>query len=272
MELKIRNRHGESGVAATEYGIIITLLTATAFAVFPAIDIYGWGFDYKHSGEGKAQLAQLQTDGTSVQDLFDQSSTPNADPAANADPDPVPTVITPTVGNTTTINSNGSLTLTNGASPTFTILGSSITYGATGPQVPVSLSLNVNGQAQQLFKGTGSTVGNADPSVLSNLPAGSQLDFSGSSYYPWDDTNDIYTMNTQNNTPMIIALTNGMSIPDNTPFAQQPDIESFLGGIVDANGNVTIADNQILYLMELGTTNESSPAADFQDLVFMVEF
>ena len=107
---------------------------------------------------------------------------------------------------------------------------------------------------------------------MTTLPAGTQIDFRGKSYNPTSGAT-LYTKTTTTSNPMIIPLKNGDYVPDKTPFSQQPAIKAFLESVIDpVTKQVTIGENEVLYLMELGTNNTSSSAADFQDLVFKVTF
>ncbi len=73
------------------------------------------------------------------------------------------------------------------------------------------------------------------------------------------------------NTPHILVLRDGDDVPDIEPFMNQTEIEDFIRDYVDdVTGMVVLDENQAIYLFELGTTNLSSSAADFQDLVVLV--
>ncbi len=73
------------------------------------------------------------------------------------------------------------------------------------------------------------------------------------------------------NSPNVIVLRDGEEIPDIEPFGEQADITDFLEYYIDSeSGTVTLADNQVIYLFELWTTDPSDPAYDFQDLVALV--
>ena len=52
----------------------------------------------------------------------------------------------------------------------------------------------------------------------------------------------------------------------------QESVKSFLSEYIDSKGNVTIDDNQVIFLMELGTTNKSRSYFDMQDLVVVATF
>jgi type II secretory pathway pseudopilin PulG len=52
----------------------------------------------------------------------------------------------------------------------------------------------------------------------------------------------------------------------------QDSVKTFLADYIDSDGNVTIGDNQVIFLMELGTTNTSKSYYDMQDLVVLATF
>ena len=69
----------------------------------------------------------------------------------------------------------------------------------------------------------------------------------------------------------VLVLRNGDAVPAIEPFQNQSSIVSFLQGYIDdATDTVVLDANQSILLFELGTTDLSSSAADFQDLVVLV--
>jgi hypothetical protein len=69
--------------------------------------------------------------------------------------------------------------------------------------------------------------------------------------------------------PFIKALHNGDPAPDVPGWGGQDDVASFLRPYTDANGNISIDDNQIIYLFEMWTSTTSS-TYDLQDNVVLV--
>ncbi len=65
-------------------------------------------------------------------------------------------------------------------------------------------------------------------------------------------------------------LRNGDPVPKISGYLGQASIEDFIAPYIDDTGHVVLADNQVIYLFELGVTNLNSAAADFQDLVVLV--
>jgi hypothetical protein len=73
-----------------------------------------------------------------------------------------------------------------------------------------------------------------------------------------------------NQTTQVLTLLNGDTVPAFTPMGGQRNIDTFLQPYIDSStGKVKIADNQVIYLYELGTTDSKSSAYDMQDLVVL---
>jgi type II secretory pathway pseudopilin PulG len=69
----------------------------------------------------------------------------------------------------------------------------------------------------------------------------------------------------------IRVLRNGDLVPDVPGMSNQSSIEDFVSQYINlGTGTMQMADNQVIYLFELGTTNLNSSAADFQDLVVLL--
>ncbi|MCP3906279.1 MAG: fibro-slime domain-containing protein [Planctomycetes bacterium] len=79
------------------------------------------------------------------------------------------------------------------------------------------------------------------------------------------------TVNAGETSPYVYVLKDGDPVPAIPAMASQATILDFVEPYVDiVSGFMTLAPNEAIYLFELGTTNLSSPAADFQDLVVLV--
>ncbi len=92
--------------------------------------------------------------------------------------------------------------------------------------------------------------------------------YSGSSDSHWES---YLAFNSAEGGQQVKVLRNGDDVPDIAGMNGQNNIAHFVGDFVDtATGKMKLADNQVIYLFELGTTNMSSSAADFQDLVVLV--
>jgi type II secretory pathway pseudopilin PulG len=183
------------------------------------------------------------------------------------------------------------ITLDENATVIYTVLGAAISYGGSydmavttqfqvtdsggnTEETPVfgdyddAVSGNVNTGSQQTYTpdevySAGTTIGTQATSWKKKRSR-----YSGDSSSHWteymeiDDTNSANTM----------ALIDGDDVPNISGYLDQGDIVSFLDGYIDENGKVTLDENQVILLFELGTTNLDSASADFQDLVILVTF
>ena len=94
------------------------------------------------------------------------------------------------------------------------------------------------------------------------------LSYSGDNNRHWQP---MINVNSNQNAGNVITLRNGDNVPNITPFLNQVSIVDFIREYIDPETNtVTLKKNQAIYLFELGTTDLSSSAADFQDLVVLV--
>lgn len=73
------------------------------------------------------------------------------------------------------------------------------------------------------------------------------------------------------NSQQIKVLRNGDPVPDIEGYLDQDGVEDFIKDYIDpATNKMKLGVNDAIFLFELGTTNMSSSAADFQDLVVLV--
>ncbi|MDJ0600139.1 MAG: hypothetical protein QNJ37_15020 [Crocosphaera sp.] len=156
---------------------------------------------------------------------------------------------------------NNKLTLPKPANVRFEVLGGEITCGAGGVDIPVKTNLYINENKQTWDTNSALT--------LDNQAAGTTFDvesISGNGSICGGAGMTVST--TDMNTPQVEVLVNGDPIPNIKPFANQNTIESFLQKYIE-NGKIKIADNEAIYLFELGTTNKKSSAFDLQDNVVL---
>ena len=159
-----------------------------------------------------------------------------------------------------TVNNN-QLTLEDSANVRFEVLGGEITCGADGEDIPVSTHLYVDDTEHTLD--TNSTL------TLTNQPAGTTFDVKSIAGDESICSGSGLTVTTNDtNTSQVMVLLDGDPVPDITPFANQNTIDVFLRKYV-ANGKVKIADNEAIYLFELGTTDQDNAAFDLQDNVVL---
>jgi len=79
------------------------------------------------------------------------------------------------------------------------------------------------------------------------------------------------TVNTNGTTAQVLTLRDGDSVPTIPGFLGQDSIADMVKDYIDPNTLlVHLHKDEIIYLIELGTTDLDSEAADFQDLVVLV--
>jgi len=183
------------------------------------------------------------------------------------------------------------ITLDEEATAIYTVLGAAISYGgkydmAVTTQFQIT-SPDGNSAATPVFGDYGNAVdGNVNNGEQqtytpdSTYTAGTVIEteatswkkrrssLSGDSSSHWR----VYMEVDDSNTTNTKVLSNGDTVPNIDGYLDQGDVESFLDGYINEDGTVNLGENQVIILFELGTTNMSSSAADFQDLVILVTF
>ncbi|MCM8527901.1 MAG: type II secretion system GspH family protein [Lentisphaeraceae bacterium] len=183
---------------------------------------------------------------------------------------------------------DGVVTINEPATATYRILGAAISYGSYY-DMPVTTKMGFsepdgNYDIVEPFGSYGSPTGGnvngtsaQDISTPKVYPAGTEMTSVGKSWKKYSTRSDgeedsdwkQYMEVDSTHSSNVMALRNGDSVPDISGFMDQGNIESFLAGYI-VDGKVNLDKNQVIYLYELGTTNLSSPSADFQDLVVLV--
>lgn len=169
-------------------------------------------------------------------------------------------------GSSSSGGNGGTITVTQPSIMYVEVLGGEITCGVGGAVVPTTTTINVTPQGGT----TASTILSSSTKAL-NVAVGTTFTvtgaalsgtcpgFGGSSY-----NSETY------NGSQVLTLRNGDTPPLFTPLGSQPAIDTYLTKYLDpATGKVKLAENQAIFLYELGTTNTSSSAYDMQDLVVL---
>ncbi|MGK7882425.1 MAG: hypothetical protein AB4060_20330 [Crocosphaera sp.] len=158
-----------------------------------------------------------------------------------------------------TVMNNG-LTINTPSDVKFEVLGGEITCGAGGENVTVQTNLYINQNKE--------TWDTNSPLTLSEQAAGTTFDVESISDGRPNCNINMEVSTDDENTSQVMVLVNGDDVPDITPFANQNTIDFFLQEYVE-DDKIKIAENQAIYLFELGTTNEESSAFDLQDNVVL---
>ncbi|MEM9065987.1 MAG: fibro-slime domain-containing protein [Planctomycetota bacterium] len=188
---------------------------------------------------------------------------------------------------------NGEVTVNSDFAVNVKILGSAIYSGSY--HRPTTVRLEIGGQTIDPFgdynapvttnlnddpSATGKThAGPYDYTINQIFPAGSTLNVTGRS---WKKKSSAYSglnnshwetrrvADTESGSQQVFVLRDGDPVPNIQGVYNQASVEDFVEDYVDYDNNVMdLADNEVIYLYELGTTYNSS-SADFQDLVVLV--
>ncbi len=174
-------------------------------------------------------------------------------------------------GSSNSGGNGGTITITQSSTMYVEVLGGSITCGAAGAVIPTTTTVNVTPSGGTT---TSTTLPSSTKSLNLSVGVGTTLTFTGDapirttcgSGYP---ANSTYNSQTNNGT-QVLTLRNGDTVPLTTPFGRQPTIDSYLTKYIDpTTKKVKLAENQVIYLYELGSTTTTEASFDVQDLVVL---
>lgn len=182
-----------------------------------------------------------------------QAATPSYTPPPGSDP-------------TFTIN-NGTVTIRKQATMNIRVLGSEITCGEDGDPIGTTAAYNLV-QGTLVNQSSLSTI--APLGVQNNIlvAPGTDLTVDGTSSTGGSCSPNI-SVSSNTSTNRVLTLRNGDSIPDYTPYGNQLPIATISQGYIDANNRITIANNEVIFLFELGSGSPGDPSFDMQDLVML---
>lgn len=152
-------------------------------------------------------------------------------------------------------------------------VGSAITCGASGPVIPVTARLTQDGGATYtaLWGGTPVNVDGGETLTLPAVPVAAVLGVRGTTIATGGCGSAQYSSTPAD--PHVLVLRAGDAAPNKPAFGSQPELlEDFLQPYVNTFTSTMVLDvNQVILLFEF-TSDLSSSAADFQDLVILFTF
>ena len=170
-----------------------------------------------------------------------------------------------------------------------TVLGAAISAGGSY-DMPVTVKIKINGTTYTPFGPWGNAVtgnvntGNSgttytwEPDTV--FPMDSHIKIRGRSWIKkkswYSGTKKKHwqpymTVDTNADTQQLETLRDGSGVPTVGGYLGQYSAEEFLADYIDTEADeMTLDDNQSIYLYELGSTNPASSAFDMQDLVVLV--
>ncbi|WP_299486833.1 prepilin-type cleavage/methylation domain-containing protein [Acaryochloris sp. IP29b_bin.137] len=162
---------------------------------------------------------------------------------------------------------DGSVVFNDQASLSIRVLGGEISCNPDGSDpIPTTAVYNLvlGQQVSQVSLSTN------PPGSQSNIPVEAQTVLTVDGASTGGPCNINISANSQDdNLVQVLTLKNGDSIPDFAPFGNQRPIADFLDDYVDVNQKITIEDNEVIVLFELGSTNSGDSSFDMQDLVVL---
>ena len=174
--------------------------------------------------------------------------------------------------------SNGAVVPAEPVTASVTVVGSAIQSGST--QVPVTLRVAAGSQTFEPFgafgdPASGNVNDNRNPrnaDLAATIAAGTPISVTGTSWLMQSGRLAAYiTASSTPATAEVKVLRDGDPVPDIRPFENQASINSYLQPYLNADtGKVTLQAHQTIFLFELGTRSLNTTAADFQDLVVLV--
>ena len=154
----------------------------------------------------------------------------------------------------------------------FQVLGSAITYGAGGPEVPVYAWVSINGGSSYTEMNGGKAVGGGENLYLTDVPDPSQIAVKGRALYKKGSHTYLDSTRYSNaSDPHVAVLKSGDTVPACPGFDGQTPIHDFLAPYIGAGNVVDIGVNDVLFLFEYNADLQSE-AADYQDLVVVCSF
>jgi len=154
------------------------------------------------------------------------------------------------------------------------VLGAAIT--SSGTDIPVTVQVRINDQVLEPFGShddpdLGDVNDHSPPRhfiVQDVFGADTTIDITGTS---WFHGSVHLSRNSFDESPAVKVLRDGDPVPNIDGFDGQAGAVDFVQAYIDPDTNTMSMDvNQSIYLFEIGTTNLTSAAADFQDLVVLV--
>jgi|GEM_PF-2641553 len=156
---------------------------------------------------------------------------------------------------------------------TVTVVGTQLTYGAGGPDIPVSGAVSID-NGQIFYDIPGSSTGLAGGETLTfNDVENARIAVKARARYI-EDGRTLFDRTRVSNvgSPYVIVLRAGDIAPAYAGFDGQEGISAYLAPYMDPQTReITIGDNDVIFLFEY-MDDLTSEASDFQDLVVLCTF
>ena len=148
------------------------------------------------------------------------------------------------------------------------ILADEITEGADGPRLPVFLNYTpdgTDGHLRQFAHGAAVSVGATEDATFTTSIHGFNLVATCREHTVSSGSGNCLVLHNQDELKGFLDRHHIQR-----PLGHQLAIDAILRPYLDAQGRIVLKDNERIALFELGTTDPSESAYDFQDLVVLV--
>ncbi|UKN00165.1 hypothetical protein K6119_10510 [Paracrocinitomix mangrovi] len=175
----------------------------------------------------------------------------------------------PTGGNNTggsgfDIQGNGTVQVNNDVCATIKCLGESVVYN-NSQEAFVKVEYSVNGGSTWYSFNNGNNVAGGEQ-LTAAANNGAQIVLKATCTNQQGNWTNTEISNT--NSQYVYVLKNGDQAPNFAPAQGQASVETFLAGVVDGQGNVSIGPNDVIYLFEL--RHVGNYGVDYQDCVMLI--
>lgn len=221
---------------------------------------HGISFDTVHPGYGSYTLTVVFADGSQSSATFYNTNTGETvmeQPAFQEN------------DGTITVNADNNVTVE--------VLGTDITYGAGGAEIPVMVELGYVDALGNIFYTDLFDGNDVDGGEIYEEQTSATVNYvirAEASYHSSNSRKRFYSRYVSTDTINVKTLVNGEAVPNISAFDDQSSLADYLVEYIDTTTNtMALGNNQVIMLFELGvnvSTNPNSSAADFQDLIVLL--
>lgn len=149
------------------------------------------------------------------------------------------------------------------------LLGTAFTYGAGGPPIDIALAVTVDGTPHHPWPGNVNDGTGARTHTFTDQPANAAIAVTATA-----DPDDEYgharvRHSTDTESGWVAVLRDGDTPPAIGGFGDQADAAAYVQPYIAADGTLSLAPNEAIFLFELGGS-QTGAAADYQDVVVLV--
>ena len=149
-----------------------------------------------------------------------------------------------------------------------TVVGTALTYGEYGPDIDITTEIVVGNESHTPWSGNINDGHNPRSRTFTDQPADAKIAVRATG----DPDGEYITPRTRRSTDTesgwVYVLRDGDDSPTIRGYGDQDNVSDYLSPYLTENGTITLADNEAIFLFELGNRRDGA-AADYQDLVVL---